>query len=175
MVVRELATILVFLPGILSVSQNKEDTNEDQVGINFQQVIEYRCGLQFQISVASSLFDGKSKRDHRVQGKIYITTRISTIATNLHHSPRPTRRNVQSLKKLASSVYLVIIAPRVASSRQTFQSSLNPGIDVSPDVFPIREAPLQLAPPLFGHCPNSNCTPPRTQTGTLGHFFSGPI
>ena len=32
------------------------------------------------------------------------------------------------------------------------------------------------ASPLFGHCPNSNYTPPpRTQTGTLGHFFSGPI
>jgi hypothetical protein len=30
MILRELATILVFLPGILSVSQNKEDTNEEQ-------------------------------------------------------------------------------------------------------------------------------------------------
>ena len=28
---------------------------------------------------------------------------------------------------------------------------------------------------LFGHCPNSDCTPPFTQTGTLGHFISGPI
>ena len=34
-------------------------------------------------------------------------------------------------------------------------------------------APFKLASPLFGHCPNSDCTPlpPRTQTGTLGHFF----
>ena len=38
-----------------------------------------------------------------------------------------------------------------------------------------REAPARLASPLFGHCPNSDYTPPRTQTGTLGHFFSGPI
>ena len=38
----------------------------------------------------------------------------------------------------------------------------------------VREAPLRLASPLFGHCPNSNCPPPpRTQKGTLGHFFSG--
>ena len=35
----------------------------------------------------------------------------------------------------------------------------------------LREAPFNLSPPLFGHCPNSNYTPPRTQTGTLGHFF----
>ena len=40
----------------------------------------------------------------------------------------------------------------------------------------VREAPLNLASPLFGHCPNSDYTsPPHTQTGTLGHFFSGPI
>ena len=39
----------------------------------------------------------------------------------------------------------------------------------------LREAPFNLSPPLFGHCPNSNYTPPRTQTGTLGHFFSGAI
>ena len=31
----------------------------------------------------------------------------------------------------------------------------------------VREAPLNLASPLSGHCPNSDCT----QTGTLGHFF----
>ena len=38
----------------------------------------------------------------------------------------------------------------------------------------LREAPSKLASPLFGHCPNSDCPPPpRTQTGTLGHFFSG--
>ena len=35
----------------------------------------------------------------------------------------------------------------------------------------VREAPFNLSPPLCGHCPNSNYTPPRTQTGTLGHFF----
>ena len=35
----------------------------------------------------------------------------------------------------------------------------------------LREAPFNESPPLFGHCPNSNYTPPRTQTGTLGHFF----
>ena len=36
MVVRELTTILVFFPaGIFSVSQNKENFNEDQVGIKF--------------------------------------------------------------------------------------------------------------------------------------------
>ena len=39
----------------------------------------------------------------------------------------------------------------------------------------VREAPFNKSPPLFGHCPNSNYTPPRTQTGTLGHFFSGAI
>ena len=39
----------------------------------------------------------------------------------------------------------------------------------------VREAPFNKSPPLFGHCPNSIYTPPRTQTGTLGHFFSGAI
>ena len=39
----------------------------------------------------------------------------------------------------------------------------------------VREAPFKKSPPLFGHCPNSIYTPPRTQTGTLGHFFSGAI
>ena len=39
----------------------------------------------------------------------------------------------------------------------------------------VREAPFSLTPPPFGHCPNSIYTPPRTQTGTLGHFFSGAI
>ena len=34
-----------------------------------------------------------------------------------------------------------------------------------------REASFSGVPPLFGHCPNSNYTPPHTQTGTLGHFF----
>ena len=38
----------------------------------------------------------------------------------------------------------------------------------------LREAPLRKGPALFGHCPNSFCPPPpRTQTGTLGHFFPG--
>ena len=67
-----------------------------------------------------------------MQGINYITTRTSTKTI-----PRPTRWNVPSLKKLVSSVYLVIIATRVASSRQTFQSSLNPGVDYSSEVFPI--------------------------------------
>ena len=40
-----------------------------------------------------------------------------------------------------------------------------------------REAPLKITRWLFGHCPNSDCTPPPppTQTGTLGHFIFGPI
>ena len=39
----------------------------------------------------------------------------------------------------------------------------------------LREAPDKKMPGLFGHCPNSDCTPPPfTQTGTLGHFISGP-
>ena len=38
----------------------------------------------------------------------------------------------------------------------------------------LREAPLRKLQGLFGHCPNSDCTPPFTQTGTLGHFISGP-
>ena len=37
----------------------------------------------------------------------------------------------------------------------------------------LREDPFRLTPPTFGHCPNSDWTPPRTQPGTLGHFFSG--
>ena len=37
----------------------------------------------------------------------------------------------------------------------------------------IREAPLRKTQGLFGHCPNSDCTP-FTQTGTVGHFISGP-
>ena len=40
----------------------------------------------------------------------------------------------------------------------------------------LREAPFNKSPPLFGHCPNSIYPPPpRTQTGTLGHLFSGAI
>ena len=39
----------------------------------------------------------------------------------------------------------------------------------------LREAPTKMSPLLFGHCPNCDCTPPRTQTGTLGHFIFGPI
>ena len=35
----------------------------------------------------------------------------------------------------------------------------------------LREAPFNKVPPLYGHCH----PPPRTQTGTLGHFFSGAI
>ena len=69
MVVRDwtrLASILVFLPGILSLSQNKEDSINNQVGISF------------------ILFDDG------VQGKYDITTRNSTIATYLYSSPCPT-------------------------------------------------------------------------------------
>ena len=33
-------------------------------------------------------------------------------------------------------------------------------------------SPTEKITPVFGHCPFSNCTPPRTQTGTLGHFIS---
>ena len=36
-----------------------------------------------------------------------------------------------------------------------------------------REAPIKFTQGAFGHCPYSFCTPPRTQTGTLGHFFPG--
>ena len=41
----------------------------------------------------------------------------------------------------------------------------------------VREAPLKKTQGLFGHCPNSNCTPlppPFAQTVTLGHFIFGP-
>ena len=39
----------------------------------------------------------------------------------------------------------------------------------------VREAPFYLSPPLFGHCPNSNYTPPPHSNGHSGHFFSGAI
>ena len=71
MVVRDwtrLASILVFLPGILSLLQNKENSTNDQVGISF------------------ILFDDG------VQGKYDITTRNSTIATYLYPSPCSTGR-----------------------------------------------------------------------------------
>ena len=43
------------------------------------------------------------------------------------------------------------------------------------DMVLVREAPLKKTQGLFGHCPNSNCTPPPfTQPGTLGHLISGP-
>ena len=48
-----------------------------------------------------------------------------------------------------------------------FQSSMS---DIIRHIW-VREAPFNKVPPLFGHCPNSNYTPPRTQTGTLGHFY----
>ena len=38
-------------------------------------------------------------------------------------------------------------------------------------LYRVREDPNSLTPPPFGHCPNSDWTPPRTQPGTLGHFF----
>merc|ERR1712110_951339 len=37
--------------------------------------------------------------------------------------------------------------------------------------FRIREAPFNLSPPLFGHCPNSNCTPPPHSNGHSGALF----
>ena len=38
----------------------------------------------------------------------------------------------------------------------------------------LREAPLKFTQGAFGHCPFSFCIPPpRTQTGTLGHFLPG--
>ena len=37
----------------------------------------------------------------------------------------------------------------------------------------VREAPFNKMPPLFGQI--AITPPPRTQTGTLGHFFSGAI
>ena len=40
------------------------------------------------------------------------------------------------------------------------------------DLLSLREAPTKLLTKAFGHCPNSFCTPPRTQPGTLGHFIS---
>ena len=46
MVARELATILVFLPaGILSVSQNKENSDKDQDGITFYLPSLHRLNL----------------------------------------------------------------------------------------------------------------------------------
>ena len=40
--------------------------------------------------------------------------------------------------------------------------------------FNVREAPLKLASPLFGHCPNSDYTPPRALKRALwGTFFPG--
>ena len=39
----------------------------------------------------------------------------------------------------------------------------------------IREAPLKFMQQAFGHCPNSFCTAPRTQPGTLGHFISEKV
>ena len=37
---------------------------------------------------------------------------------------------------------------------------------------PVREAPFNLSPPLFGHCPNSNYTPPPALKRALwGTFF----
>ena len=39
----------------------------------------------------------------------------------------------------------------------------------------VREAPLKMLSPLFGHCPNSDCTPPPPSKGHSGALFSGPI
>ena len=39
----------------------------------------------------------------------------------------------------------------------------------------IREAPFNLSPPLFGHCPNSNYTPPPHSNGHSGALFSCAI
>ena len=35
----------------------------------------------------------------------------------------------------------------------------------------VREAPFNLSPPLFGHCPNSNYTPPPHSNGHSGALF----
>ena len=37
----------------------------------------------------------------------------------------------------------------------------------------LREAPLRLASPLFGHCPNSDCNPPPPHSGAL--FFRADL
>ena len=43
-----------------------------------------------------------------------------------------------------------------------------------PKFHTVREAPFKFMSQAFGHCRNKFCTsPPRTQTGTLGHFFPG--
>ena len=38
---------------------------------------------------------------------------------------------------------------------------------------PLREAPIRLAAPLFGHCPNSDYTPPAPKRALWGTFFPG--
>ena len=78
----------------------------------------------------------------------------------------------------SSSILWKILLPASwiwTSSRATVVSPkvlwwFNPA-STNHDSLLFREAPFSLSPPLFGHCLNSNYTPPRTQTGTLGHFF----
>ena len=38
-----------------------------------------------------------------------------------------------------------------------------------------REAPFNLSPPLFGHCPNSNYTPPALKRALWGTFFRADL
>ena len=39
----------------------------------------------------------------------------------------------------------------------------------------VREDPFALTPPTFGHCPNSDWTPPPHSTGHSGALFVGPF
>ena len=64
-----------------------------------------------------------------------------------------------------------------------FRNQFNEKVSISSDML-VREAPLNLASPLFGHCPNSNCPPPpalkRALWGTffradLSHFVKSPF
>ena len=41
----------------------------------------------------------------------------------------------------------------------------------SPGPLEVREAPFNKSPPLFGHCPNSNYTPPPHSNGHSGALF----
>ena len=70
-------------------------------------------------------------------------------------------------KVYGCSMRAVLLSPLLLKIKYKFFS-------IAGLIYPIREAPLKIAPPLFGHCPNSDCPPPpRPQKGTLGHFFPG--
>ena len=77
----------------------------------------------------------------------------------------------RSLKSSRSSSCLRI-TPRWSSLLLVITRSL-PQLFIG-TVESIREAPLELAPPLFGHCPNSDYTPPPALKRALwGTFFPG--